>query len=375
MKKAEFLEVGKQILYFTSSENMKQLDDETIDVIVTSPPYNIGKYYSADDSSFHNDTLPDAEYLNFLSTVFKECARVMKKTGIFFLNFGETAKNQGMGEKVVSTATSVGYKRLQTIIWVKSLLGRGHYTPSGGDRRLNNIWEYVYVFVKDLKNYTLSPKAIGIPYADKSNIGRYSDTDRRDAGNVWLIPYTKTSGHTVKKGHEAPFPIELPYRCIKLVPEAVTVLDPFAGTGSTLAAAEALELQGYGYELYPRRDVIEKRIMEAESFRPMEHLLIPHLEETVKTLVEGLNNTILNKSQELPWKMQTQRQRIKMEIVLTICEGLGISNPLVDEIRENLGKDVNKLGSKGVLEKYFDAETENKNEKQQKHTLDQKKDS
>ena len=68
------------------------------------------------------------------------------------------------------------------------------------------------------------------------DIGRYGDTDLRDAGNVWLIPYTRTTGHSVKKGHDAPFPIELPYRCIKLVPGTRRVLDPFGGSGSTLIA-------------------------------------------------------------------------------------------------------------------------------------------
>ena len=73
----------------------------------------------------------------------------------------------------------------------------------------------------------------------------------RDPGNVWHITYEKTTGATVKKGHEAPFPIGLPYKCIKSVPDAEIVLDPFLGTGTTLAAAESIGRICYGLEIEP----------------------------------------------------------------------------------------------------------------------------
>ena len=242
------LEIENQTVYFKSSEEMSELEDESIDVVITSPPYNRGKTYSSDNGEIHDDKMEDAEYYSFLTAIWSECYRVAKKSAVFFLNIGDSAGDQGKSEKVAMSAEAASWKRIQDIIWVKSFLGKGHYTPSGGNRRLNNLWEHIFLFAKNTKEYKIDPKAIGISYTDKSNIGRYSDTDLRDPGNVWLIPYMKTTGATIKKGHEAPFPIGLPYKCIKMVPNVNTVLDPFGGTCSTLAACLNLEVKGYAYE-------------------------------------------------------------------------------------------------------------------------------
>lgn len=281
------IEIGNQVLFPKSSENMEELKSGSIDIIVTSPPYNIGKEYSV-GGKIYNDNKDYKEYLEFLSRIFKECFRVLSEEGIFFLNIGDSAKHQGKSEDVVRCAASVGFKRLQTIIWLKSIFGKGHYTPTGGNRRLNNLYEFIFVLIKS-KEYKIDPKAIGIPYSDKSNIGRYSDVDLRDAGDVWFIPYTKTTGATIKKGHEAPFPIELPLRCIKLIPAAKTILDPFAGTGSTLRAAEELGLKGYGYEILPREEVIKERFKEAIT--ELSYPLLPQLEFYSK-----ITNGLLEKS-------------------------------------------------------------------------------
>ncbi|MHA1967628.1 MAG: DNA-methyltransferase [Candidatus Hodarchaeales archaeon] len=271
---------GKQTLFTSSSENMHHLRDKSINVVITSPPYNVGKVYDMGkdqlaEKTGYNDKKTSSEYLSFLKRVFAECYRVLSEDGVFFLNIGDSARDQGKSEDVVNSAVEVGFKRLQSVIWVKSIFGKGHYTPSGGNRRLNNVWEYVYILFKS-KKYKIDPKAIGIPYADKSNIGRYSEIDLRDAGDVWFVPYTKTTGASIKKGHEAPFPIELAYRCLKLVPNAKTVLDPFAGTASTLRAAEELNLFGFGYEILPRLNVIEQRMQEPMNID--QSPLIPQLE-------------------------------------------------------------------------------------------------
>lgn len=278
------LKIEEQTVFFKSSENMSELEDESIDVIITSPPYNRGKAYSSDIGEVHNDKMEESEYFSLLTKVWKECYRVGKERAVFFLNIGDSAVDQGKSEKVAISAEQASWIRIQDIVWVKSFLGKGHYTPSGGIRRLNNLWEHVYLFVKNKDAYKLDPKEIGIPYTDKSNIGRYSDVDLRDPGNVWLIPYAKTTGASIKKGHDAPFPIGLPYKCIKLVPNVSTVLDPFGGTCSSLAACLSLGVKGFAYEKFPRVEVIRSRILEGNDFIESEENLLPHLELSLRLL-------------------------------------------------------------------------------------------
>ncbi|MHA1372619.1 MAG: DNA-methyltransferase, partial [Promethearchaeota archaeon] len=279
---------GDQIIYYSSCEDMKEIGDNTIDVIITSPPYNVGKKYSSVTGTY-NDRLDYNEYLDFLYRVFKECYRVSRDNVVFFLNIGDSAKSQGKSEDVVRQAVKAGFKRLQTVIWIKSIFGKGHYTPSGGNRRLNNLWEFIFILIKSDK-YHIDPKSIGIPYSDKSNIGRYTNEDRRDAGDVWFIPYAKTTGKTIKKGHEAPFPIELPMRCLKLVPDAKVVLDPFAGTGSTLRAAHELGLTGYGYECFPNEETIRERMTEPVNLTKTP--LLPQLENYCDFLTTFLDSAL-----------------------------------------------------------------------------------
>ncbi|MFW9948671.1 MAG: DNA-methyltransferase [Candidatus Thorarchaeota archaeon] len=315
------LQVDNQTVFFKSSEDMSELEDESIDVIITSPPYNRGKAYSSDNGEIHNDRMDESEYLSFLTKIWKECYRVAKKSAVFFLNIGDSAVDQGKSEKVAMSAENASWIRIQDIIWVKSFLGRGHYTPSGGNRRLNNLWEHIYLLVKDANEYKIDPKAIGIPYADKSNIGRYCETDLRDPGNVWLIPYIKTTGASIKKGHEAPFPIGLPFKCIKMIPNANSVLDPFGGTCSTLAACLNLGVKGYAYEKYPRIEVIKSRILEGNNFIENEENLIPHLELSLKLL----NDMISESSIFLP-VIKSKAELINYQILNGVLDNLHIDN-------------------------------------------------
>ncbi len=334
------LKIENQTVFFKSSEDMSEIEDESIDVIITSPPYNRGKKYTSDDGEIHDDKMEENEYLSFLTEIWKECYRVAKRSAVFFLNIGDSAVDQGKSEKVATSAENASWLRIQDIVWVKSFLGKGHYTPSGGNRRLNNLWEHIYLFVKNKNEYKIDPKAIGMPYTDKSNIGRYSDKDLRDPGNVWLIPYVKTTGATIKKGHEAPFPIGLPYRCIKMVPNAETVLDPFGGTCSTLAACLKLGVKGYAYEKYPRVEVIKSRILEGKNLHEIEENLIPHLELSLKLL-----NDMLSDSSIILHVIKSKAEFNNFQILNEVLNNLNINNSFkrsvekrITHFRESLNK-------------------------------------
>ena len=336
---SKMLVIDNQTVYFKSSEEMNEIQEGFIDVVITSPPYNRGKHYSSDLNVKYNDSLPEKEYFQMLKRVWKETLRVSSDEAVFFLNIGDSATTQGLSEKVANSAEEVGWIRIQDIIWVKSIYGKGHYTPSGGNKRFNNVWEHIFLFVKDKSKYTLDPKAIGIPYADKSNIGRYGKSDLRDPGNLLHICYEKTTGATIKKGHDAPFPIGLPYSCIKSVPYAKSVLDPFLGTGTTLAAAKSLGLQGYGYEMFPRENLIKETIINKSHYKPKSPVLIPHYERSIKTLINLLENS---KTEFLDLK--TKKDKMNMEILLDTLDKMNINSNFVEKVRKKLHLD-NKSNS------------------------------
>ena len=127
----------KQTIFCKSSENMKELHNDSVDVIVTSPPYNIGKIYSEEEP--FSDLKEEDVYLEFLGRVFSECFRVLKPSGVFYLNIGDSAKDQGKSEKVVQKAVDnhdgVSTNALRAIL----KQGIDRVRPEG-DRRFTGEW-------------------------------------------------------------------------------------------------------------------------------------------------------------------------------------------------------------------------------------------
>jgi len=140
------------------------------------------------------------------------------------------------------------------IAWVKSVSIRedsyGHFKPIRSQRFLNSNHEAIFHFTNS-GSVTIDRLAVGVPFADKSNIARRGHAqDRRCPGNAWFIPYETVQSKAQKHHHPAGFPVALPERCIKLHGVAgATVLDPFLGAGSTLVAAQSLGCKGIGIEI------------------------------------------------------------------------------------------------------------------------------
>lgn len=230
---------------------LADVSDAAIDVVVTSPPYNIGIAYNS-----YADRRPRAEYLSWLSQVGRELARVMKPDASFFLNVGGTGSDPWVTMDVAGAFRDL-FTLQNHIIWVKSVsVGDdtvGHFKPISSKRFLNNNHEAVFHFTKT-GAVEVDRLAIGVPYKDKSNIARWSHAkaDRRCAGNTWFIPYETVRSKAQKFNHPAGFPVGLADRCVRLHGHAgATVLDPFLGAGTTLVAAERLGCEGLGFELDP----------------------------------------------------------------------------------------------------------------------------
>jgi site-specific DNA-methyltransferase (adenine-specific) len=241
---------------------MKNLDagNISIDVIVTSPPYNINKEYSS-----YKDNKEREEYLNWLYQIAKLSYLVLKDNGSFFLNIGGTHSDPMLPFDVVKKFKDAGYKLQNTIHWIKSIsiekedVGKsngkrhdysvGHFKPIISERYLTDLQEFIFHFTKE-GNVRVDKKAIGVPYQDKTNIGRWKSAieDKRDRGNVWFIPYPTINE---ERPHPAVFPEKLPYLCIKMhgVRKDMVVYDPFMGIGTTALACIRLGVNYLGTDI------------------------------------------------------------------------------------------------------------------------------
>jgi site-specific DNA-methyltransferase (adenine-specific) len=242
--------------------NRMIVDGLSVDVIVTSPPYNINKKYQS-----YKDRRERKDYLSWLSDIAKTSYKILANDGSFFLNVSGTPSDSLLPLEVSSVFTHSDYKLQNTIHWIKSIaiesddlakngffspsesVSIGHFKPISSRRFMNDFHEYIFHFTKG-GNVKLDKLAIGVPYQDKTNIGRWKSAkeDRRDRGNVWFIPY-----QTIRKErlHPAVFPERLPYLCIKLhgVRKDMLVYDPFMGIGSTALACLQLEIDFIGTEV------------------------------------------------------------------------------------------------------------------------------
>lgn len=212
-------------------EGLAQLPGESVDLIVTSPPYKEEDGFSWE----------------LMVKTAMQCYAVTKRNGLCFVNFGHLAGEKKRPFAVADCFESVGYEWIDTITWIKP-----QYSPAQGEKRLNNVTEFIFMFAKGA-GYKLNRLSIGVPYVDKSNVGRYSEIDMHCAGNVWIMGYD-TIQRRDQKLHPDRFPLELPRRCIKLsnIPDGSVVLDPFMGSGTTARAAVELGKQFIGFEHNPK---------------------------------------------------------------------------------------------------------------------------
>jgi site-specific DNA-methyltransferase (adenine-specific) len=223
---------------------MKEMEPQSVDVVVTSPPYNLGKAYTA-----YRDNKTPEEYLEWCQEWAGGVRRVLKRDGSFFLNLGNSSANPFFAFEVATTMKAM-FELQNTIHWIKSISidketgteSCGHFKPINSTRFLNDCQEYVFHFTPAGKT-PLNRLAIGVPYADKTNIKRWAHTggrDKRCRGNTWFIPYKTIHQRARQRPHPATFPTELAVKCIRLHGQKnATVLDPFLGIGhSALAAKE-----------------------------------------------------------------------------------------------------------------------------------------
>ena len=237
--------------------------ERTIDLIVTSPPYNVGIKYNS-----HDDTMSYKDYLSFTKEWLAKCYRLIKDDGRFCLNI-PLDKNKGGQQSVCADITTiakqVGWKYHSTIIWNEQNISRRTAWGSWLSASAPYVIAPVEVIVILYKNYW-----------KKISGSRKSDITKKEFVE-WTNGVWNFMGESKKRvGHPAPFPVELPRRCIKLFSfVGDTVLDPFLGSGSTLIACILTNRKGIGIEIDRNYcELAKRRLMNEAQINQLELKLV-----------------------------------------------------------------------------------------------------
>jgi site-specific DNA-methyltransferase (adenine-specific) len=245
-----------------SVDVLRAFPEASIDLVITSPPYNLGIRYRS-----YDDGRPRSEYLQWTDEWVRGVTRALAPRGSLFLNVGAKPTDPWTALDVAQTVRQ--HLQLQNLIhWIKSItieagaagaragltddLSVGHYKPINSDRFLHDCQEFVFHFSRGAQT-PLDRLALGVKYQDASNIARWQRAGggTRCRGNTWFIPYETIQSRDRDRPHPATFPPKLPEYCIRLhgLSRTGQVLDPFLGLGSTAVAAARLGVGFVGIEL------------------------------------------------------------------------------------------------------------------------------
>ena len=234
----------------------KTLPANSIDLTVTSPPYNVGMPYDGSD-----DTISYADYLKFSNTWLKNVYHWTKNTGRICLNIGLDKNKFGkapLTADLTTIAMKAGWKYHATILWLEGNISKGTAWGSWLSARAPHVIAPVETIIVLYKNEWRREK-------------QGESTIERDEFKDWVRGMWKFNGESAKRiGHEAPFPRELPRRCIKLFSfKEDAILDPFAGSGTTLIEAIQHKRKAVGIELSKKYFDLATRRIEKECPAPL----------------------------------------------------------------------------------------------------------
>jgi len=240
-------------------EILKTIPDESLQLIVTSPPYNIGKEYEK--------RLKLESYLEQQTAIIQECVRCLSPHGSICWQVGNYVDKGAiipLDTILYPIFTKQGLKMRNRIIW--------HFEHGlHCSRRFSGRYETIIWFTKsDEYVFNLDPVRVPQKYPGKkyfkgSNAGKYSCNPLgKNPGDLWVIPNVK-SNHVEKTDHPCQFPVELIERLVlSMTNEGDWVFDPFLGTGTSIIAAIRHRRRGAGAETLPKYVKLMKQRIEQE---------------------------------------------------------------------------------------------------------------
>jgi site-specific DNA-methyltransferase (adenine-specific) len=237
-------------IYNSDILKIKSVKENSVDLIITSPPYNVDIKYNS-----HDDTMSYVDYLSFTKEWLTRCYEFVKNDGRFCLNI-PLDKNKGgqqsMCADITTIAKQVGFKYHSTIIWNEQNISRrtawGSWLSAAAPYVIAPVEVIVVLYKREWKKTSGSHK---------------SDITKKEFME-WTNGVWNFMGESKKRvGHPAPFPVELPRRCMKLFSfVGDTILDPFLGSGSTLLACLQTGREGIGIDIDKKYcELAKKRLL------------------------------------------------------------------------------------------------------------------
>ncbi len=280
MNAGNLFKIQEPRVYYKSSETMKEILDNSIQLIVTSPPYGKIKDYGNQNQIGFFGTFDD--YFKRLKRVWSECYRVLEPQCRMVINIGDQylrTSDYGryrvlsIASKIITDCLDLGFDFLGDIIWQKisttnttggcSLMGSIYYPRNG---LLTYDYEHILIF----KKYQGKNKKKVDPIIKEMSKIPLSEWKK------WFTGHWKFPG-VVQKEHIAMFPEELPYRIIRMFSYiGDTVLDPFLGSGTTLKVAKILFRKSIGYELNKEyKKIVDNKVETSKPglFRDYQYMM------------------------------------------------------------------------------------------------------
>ncbi|NLH60128.1 MAG: site-specific DNA-methyltransferase [Ignavibacteriales bacterium] len=242
----EFPKVLENKFILGTAENMKEIPDNSVHLMITSPPYNVSKEYDED--------LSLKEYLQLLENSFRETYRVLVNGGRACINVANLGRRPyiPLSDYISKMMIDIGFNMRGEIIWNKAASASPSTAwgswQSAANPILRDIHEYILVFSKG--DY-------------KRDKGKKENTITKEQFMEWTKSIWTMNAESARRiGHPAPFPEELPYRLIQLYSfKGDIILDPFMGSGTTAVAAIKSERKFVGYDISQEYiDLSEKRL-------------------------------------------------------------------------------------------------------------------